>query len=220
MKYELAIFDLDGTILETLEDLKNSVNYALKHNGLPERSLEEVRKFVGNGIKKLIERAVPKATSAEKEELVFNSFNEHYAVHCKDTTKPYDGIIEMLNELKNCSVKCAVVSNKSDYAVQPLCDHYYPGIFDIAVGVKEGIRPKPNPDTVNAVISQLGSDKNKTVYIGDSDVDVQTAINAGVDCIGVLWGFREKDTLIKAGATQFAENAKELASKIVLTAGC
>lgn len=212
MKYKLAIFDLDGTILETLEDLKNSVNFALANNNLPMRSLEDVKSFVGNGIRKLIERAVPNSCPDMLKECVFADFNEHYATHCKDTTKPYDGIVDMLRELKNISVKCAVVSNKSDSAVQPLCNHYYPGIFDIAVGVKEGIRPKPNPDSVRSVIEQLSVSKAETVYIGDSDVDVQTAKNVGVECIAVLWGFRDKDMLLLAGATKFAANAKELMS--------
>jgi len=210
MKYKIAIFDLDGTILDTLEDLKNSINFAVRHNGFAERTLDEVRQFVGNGLKKLAERAVPEGTPADKTAVVLETLNEHYALHCKDTTKPYAGIVEAINEIKKRGVKCAVVSNKSDYAVQPLCKFYYPDVFDSAVGVKDGIRAKPNPDAVLAIIKQFGGSKNETVYIGDSDVDVQTAKNAGVDCIAVLWGFRDKDTLVSAGAVNFAQNAKEL----------
>lgn len=215
MKYKLAIFDLDGTILDTLEDLKNSVNFALQQNNMPARNIDEVRKFVGNGIRKLIERAVPEGTSADAQEQVFQTFNEYYAIHCADSTKPYIGIVNMLQELKKCGVKCAVVSNKSDYAVQPLCQHYYPGIFDIAVGVKEGIRPKPNPDAVLSVMQQFGVSQKDTIYIGDSDVDIKTAENANVAAIAVLWGFRAKEVLLEAGATKFAANADELAAGIL-----
>lgn len=215
MKYDIAIFDLDGTILDTLEDLKNSTNFALSKHGFQAHNLEEIRKFVGNGMQKLIERAVPKDCSAEEQKKVLEDFNAHYAVHCKETTKPYDGIIGTIKELKKIGIKCAVVSNKSDYAVQPLCKYYFNGIFDIAVGIKEGIRTKPNPDAVLAIIRQFGGHKERVVYVGDSEVDVQTAKNAEVDCISVLWGFRDKKTLISIGASNFAKDARELLAYFV-----
>lgn len=210
MKYKAAIFDMDGTILDTLQDLTNSVNFALAENGLPTRTTDEVRSFVGNGIRKLVERAAPATCPKEAQEQVFESFNAHYARHCADNTKAYDGISDVVRKLKEHGVKCAVVSNKSDYAVQPLCKQYFPRLFDTAVGVKEGIRPKPNPDAVLSVLEQFSVSKRQAVYIGDSQVDVQTAKNASVDCIAVLWGFRDRQTLEDAGAIRFAQKAQDL----------
>ncbi len=208
--YKLAIFDMDGTILDTLEDLKDSVNYALCECGYTERSYDEVRSFVGNGIRKLIERAVPSGTALENIDKVHNIFTEHYKVHCADKTKAYDGIKPLISELRRNGIKTAVVSNKADYGVQELCKEYFDGLFDYAIGEREGIRRKPAPDSVNEALRVLGFDKSEAVYIGDSDVDFETAKNAELPCISVLWGFRDEDFLRSIGAETFVSKPSEI----------
>lgn len=215
MTYRLAIFDLDGTILDTLEDLTDSVNFALSKHELPTRSMDEVRAFVGNGIRLLIERAVPVDTNIKTIDKVFESFKDYYGKHCADKTKPYDGIRDCLKALRENGIKTAVVSNKADFAVKDLCIQYFDGLFDIAVGEREGILKKPAPDSVNEVLKVLGVDRKEAVYIGDSDVDVQTAANADMDCIAVTWGFRSKEVLSDAGARAFADNAYELKNIVI-----
>jgi phosphoglycolate phosphatase len=200
MKYQLAIFDLDGTLLDTLGDLADSTNYIMRQYGYPERTITEVRSFVGNGIRKLLERSAPNGTSPEEIDRMFEMFKEYYRAHCADKTKPYDGIMELLHALKKKGVKLAVVSNKADYAVKALCEQYFPGYFDEAVGERVGIARKPAPDTVHEVLKNLKIDKSQAVYIGDSEVDVETAKNAEMDCIAVDWGFRDKEVLENAGA--------------------
>ena len=210
MKYMIAIFDLDGTILNTLEDLADSTNYALKTCGYPERTMDEVRQFVGNGIRKLMERAVPEGTPVEEIDRVHETFTAHYKVHCADKTRPYDGIMELLQNLKKDGCKLAVVSNKADYGVQELCKQYFDGIFDFAVGEREGIRKKPAPDSVNEVLKTLECSRDRAVYIGDSDVDIQTAANAQMDHIIVEWGFRDVPFLIAKGAKVLVEKPEEI----------
>ena len=210
MKYTIAIFDLDGTILNTLEDLADSTNYALKTCGYPERTMDEVRQFVGNGIRKLMERAVPEGTPVEEIDRVHETFTAHYKVHCADKTRPYDGIMELLQNLKKDGCKLAVVSNKADYGVQELCKQYFDGVFDFAVGEREGIRKKPAPDSVNEVLKTLGCSRDRAVYIGDSDVDIQTAANAQMDHIIVEWGFRDVPFLIAKGAKVLVEKPEEI----------
>ena len=210
MKYQLVIFDLDGTLLDTLEDLADSTNYIMRQFGCPERTLSEVRSFVGNGIRKLLERSAPKDTPAEVIDGMFEQFKEYYGAHCADKTKPYDGILELLDTLQKQGTKLAVVSNKADYAVKALCEQYFPGYFDEAVGERVGIARKPAPDTVKEVLKNLKMEKSQAVYIGDSEVDVQTARNAEMDCIAVDWGFRDKEVLIKAGAETIVSTPAEL----------
>ena len=210
MKYMIAIFDLDGTILNTLEDLADSTNYALKTCGYPERTMDEVRQFVGNGIRKLMERAVPEGIPVEEIDRVHETFTAHYKVHCADKTRPYDGIMELLQNLKKDGCKLAVVSNKADYGVQELCKQYFDGVFDFAVGEREGIRKKPAPDSVNEVLKTLGCSRDRAVYIGDSDVDIQTAANAQMDHIIVEWGFRDVPFLIAKGAKVLVEKPEEI----------
>ena len=200
MKYKLAIFDLDGTLLDTLEDLADSTNYIMRQYGHPERTLTEVRSFVGNGIRKLLERSAPKSTSPEEIDRMFEDFKEYYGAHCAEKTKPYEGIMDLLASLQKREIKLAVVSNKADFAVKELCEQYFSGYFDEAVGERVGIARKPAPDTVNEVLKNLQMDKSRAVYIGDSEVDVQTARNAEMDCIAVDWGFRDKEVLKMAGA--------------------
>lgn len=215
MKYELAIFDLDGTILNTLDDLTDSLNHVLAEHGFPQHTADEVRMMVGNGIFTLITRALPDKTEQTTVETVYNDFNKYYKLHSADKTKPYEGIIEMLEQLKSSGVKLAVVSNKADYAVQDLCDKYFCGIFDAVAGEKAGVPKKPAPDAVNNILVKLGIERKKSVYIGDSDVDLQTAENSEMDCIAVNWGFREEKLLREKGADCIVSSPNEIVKIII-----
>ncbi len=210
--YEAYIFDLDGTLLDTLTDLAEATNHALRTHGMPERSLGEVRAFVGNGVRMLMRRAIPGGEENALFEETFRTFREYYLVHSLDATRPYDGIPELLTQLKARGKRMAVVSNKFCAATQELCRHFFPDTIEVAIGENEaaGIRKKPAPDTVTEALRQLGITKDKAVYIGDSDVDLATARNAGLPCISVLWGFRDKDFLIAHGATTFATRPEEI----------
>ena len=214
MKYKLFIFDLDGTILNTLHDLTNSTNYALEKNNFPKRTEDEIRRFVGNGIGKLIERAVPEQTDKKVTDQVLADFTEHYANHCADTTQPYDGIMELLLNLKEQKCKLACVSNKADFAVSQLCEKYFPHIFDVAVGEREGIRKKPSPDSVLEVLTLLNVSKEDAVYVGDSEVDIQTAANTEMDVISVTWGFRDKEYLISQGGKLIVDSPYEMLNQV------
>ncbi|MBO5327142.1 MAG: HAD-IA family hydrolase [Clostridia bacterium] len=215
MKYRLVMFDLDGTILNTLQDLTDSVNSVLQKHGFPTHSIDAVRSFVGNGIFTLIQKAVPANTEGEKLNAVFEDFKLHYAAHCADKTKPYTGIAELLLELRRAGALTAVVSNKADFAVKELADRYFHGLFDLAVGEKEGVPRKPAPDSVFAVMRSLGCTATETVYIGDSDVDVATAKNAGLDGIFVTWGFRSAELLRGCGAATLVSTPDEIAKLIL-----
>jgi phosphoglycolate phosphatase len=207
---QLAIFDLDGTLLDTLGDLHQSTNAALSQFGYPTRTLEEVRQFVGNGIRLLVERAVPAGLTKEEIDRVHQFFLSHYAQHCADRTQPYPGIVALLQTLRQAGIQTAVVSNKADGAVQQLAEHYFPGLFDEAVGERPGVPGKPAPDSVEGLLTRLGVEKDRAVYIGDSEVDVETARNAGVPLVAVSWGFRTKTVLQQAGARQIVDTAEEL----------
>lgn len=210
MKYKLAIFDMDGTILDTLQDLADAMNYELRKYGMQERTIDEIRRFVGNGIRKLIERAVPIETTSPTIDAMFTDFVEYYKTHCEIATKPYDGIEILIKKVREAGIKTAVNSNKADAAVQILCDRYFPTLFDIAVGEKAGIAKKPAPDSVNEILRQLEVQKTEAVYIGDSDVDFETARNAGLDFIGVDWGFRGQAFLRACGAEKIAVNTEDV----------
>lgn len=210
MKYRLAIFDLDGTILNTLDDLADSTNAALRMNSLPERTVDEVRRFVGNGIHLLIERAVPSGSSKELIEKVFEDFKAYYGAHCSVNTAPYDGIEKLFDSLHAAGVKIAVVSNKADFAVQELCKRYFPGRLDFAVGERENVRRKPAPDSAFESMKALGIPAAESVYIGDSDVDIETARNAGIPCLSVTWGFRDVDFLNAHGASRLVSEPDEI----------
>ena len=212
MSYQTYIFDLDGTLLDTLGDLAASVNYAMRTHGMPEHSVDEVRLFVGNGVRRLMERAVPGGAAHPAFEAAFATFRRHYMEHSLDTTRPYEGIPELLQELKRRGGHTAVVSNKFDAATKELCRHFFPDTIDVAVGEHEaeGIRKKPAPDTVLQALSQLGVGQEGAVYVGDSDVDVQTARNSGLPCISVLWGFRDREFLLAHGAETFVSQPSEL----------
>lgn len=215
MRYKAAVFDMDGTILNTIEDLTDSTNYALSFNGLPERSLEEVRCFVGNGIRKLIERAVPEGTSAGVINKVFETFTDYYKGHSAIKTRPYEGINQAIVRLRAAGVKTAVVSNKADFGVQDLCRDYFPGMFDFALGEKSGMAKKPAPDMVEEALRSLGIDKKDAVYIGDSDVDIMTAKNSGLDVIMVGWGFRDEEFILEHGAPFVIHSTEELVNMIL-----
>ncbi|MBP3654418.1 MAG: HAD-IA family hydrolase [Oscillospiraceae bacterium] len=215
MSYKAVIFDLDGTILDTLQDLANSLNYALTANGYPARTLDEVRRFIGNGVRMLVRRGCPEGTAEEAQEVVFNTFLPHYDVHCKDLTGPYEGIHELLDALLAKGIRTAVVSNKIEPAVIVLCDEHFPGQFEYMVGNRPDIAPKPSPDSVNEVIAKMGIDRSDIVYIGDTEVDLQTAANAGIDCIGVDWGFRDGEYLRELGAKYVVYQPAEIL-KIVI----
>ena len=210
--YGAYIFDLDGTLLDTLGDLAASVNYALRTHGMTEHSIDDVRRYVGNGVRKLMERAIPDGASNPDFEATFVTFRQHYMAHSLDTTKPYDGILETLQALKAKGCRLAVVSNKMMAATQELCRHFFPDTIEVAIGEDEahGIRKKPAPDTVIAALRKLGVGQERAVYVGDSDVDLETARNSDLPCISVLWGFRERDFLLQHGAKTFISAPSEL----------
>ena len=207
--YKTAIFDLDGTLLDTLADLTNAVNYALTKHGLPERTAKEIRSFLGNGMVRLIELSANGAANAQE---ILAEFKSYYAVHSADETKPYEGIMEVLDALKQRGVKTAILSNKGDFAVQTLTKEYFGDLIDEAQGENEaqGVKRKPSPDGVYAIMERLGAKAEETVFIGDSEVDIRTAENAGVDCLAVTWGFRDKQELIENGGKTLVATPKEL----------
>ena len=205
-----VIFDLDGTLLYTLEDLKNSVNFALSKNGFKERSLDEVREFVGNGIENLMRKSAPQNITENEFQLCFADFKTHYKIHSEDYTKEYDGITDMLKTLKENNVLLAVVSNKADFAVNTLCEKYFPDLLDCAFGEREGIKRKPSPDSVNEVVKLLNVEKENCFYVGDSDVDVKTAHNADVKCIACTWGFRSRNVLENENPEYIIDSVNEI----------
>lgn len=209
-KYDTVIFDLDGTLLDTLEDLADAVNYALRAYHMPGRTLDEVRRFVGNGVRRLMELAVPDGSANPLFEEVFAKFKEYYGAHCNDKTKAYDGVPALLKELKDEGYALAIVSNKLDSAVKELSEIYFEGVVKVAIGERAGIAKKPAPDTVYEALKELGMPGESAVYVGDSEVDVMTAENAGLPCISVLWGFREEAFLRENGAKRFAQIPAEV----------
>lgn len=209
-KYSTVIFDMDGTLLDTLEDLADAVNYALRAMGMPERSIEEVRSFVGNGVRRLMELSVPDGFLNPAFEDAYVKFKEYYALHCNDKTRAYEGVVGLLRDLKEEGYALAIVSNKLDAAVKELSEVYFDGIVKVAIGEKEGVAKKPAPDTVYAALEELGMPAESAVYVGDSDVDVMTAKNSHLPCISVLWGFRDEAFLREHGATLFARTPDEV----------
>ena len=208
--YEAAIFDLDGTLLNTLQDLADSTNYALSLHGLPRRTLEEVRCFVGNGVAQLISRAVPEDTPPELEARCLADFRAHYLLNMENKTAPYPGVLALLDALEAHGIRRAVVSNKFDSAVKGLCQTYFADRIPVASGESQGVARKPAPDTVFRALEELGVPGDRAVYIGDSDVDIATAQNAGVPCISVSWGFRSRAFLLEHGASAIAATPEEL----------
>ena len=215
MKIKAVIWDLDGTLLNTLDDLAASTNAALLKNDLPQRTTDEVRRFVGNGVRRLIEQAVPEQGEKHpKFQQVLDDFVAHYGAHSRDNTRPYDGIMEALEQLTEMGAMHAIVSNKIDFAVKALSQDYFPGRMKSAVGDDPSRRKKPAPDSVLEAMRQMGVTAEECVYVGDSDVDVITARNAGIPCVAVTWGFRDEQCLKDAGAEHIAHTAEELVSAI------
>ena len=210
MTYDTVLFDLDGTLLNTLDDLTDSVNFALSEGGYPRRTIEEVRSFVGNGVAVLMRRAVPFGTSEQKTKETLEQFRTHYTKNMRNKTKPYNGIEPLLRALKARGIKTAVISNKYHTAVQKLCDELFPQLIDAAFGESETLRPKPAPDIVNAAMHALQTKKETTLYVGDSDTDGETARSAGLFFVGVGWGFRDRDVLEAAGAGAMINEPMEL----------
>ena len=208
--YKTYIFDLDGTLLNTIGDLAASTNYALRQYRMPEHTIDDVRRFVGNGVGKLIERAIPEGLANPQYEDVLATFRKHYMLHSLDTTAPYPGIESLLHSLRSHGCNVAVVSNKFYNATVELCRHFFADTVEVAIGERENIRRKPAPDTVFEAMRQLGVSGEDTVYVGDSDVDVATARNSGIPCISVLWGFRDRDFLIEHGATTFVNTPEDI----------
>lgn len=201
-RVDTVIFDLDGTLLDTLEDLTDSVNYAMKKFGLPEHTTAEVRSFLGNGAPKLLERSMPQGMENPDYEAALAAFKAHYAEHCEDKTSPYEGVPEMLAELKGQGYHLAIVSNKFDGAVKKLCKKYFGEFISVSIGESAEVKRKPAPDTVYRALRELGSDASSAVYVGDSEVDIQTAKNAALPCISVTWGFRTEERLRCEGAPE------------------
>lgn len=212
----LIIFDLDGTVLDTISDLSDAVNHGLESCGFPKRSRDEVMSFVGNGVVKLIERALPEGEKTpENIEKVHNLFNEYYAAHYADKTRPYDGMAELLREIKGCGCRLAVLSNKPDEFTKRLIERFYPGIFDHVSGSGDAFPRKPDPAAENYIMRLAGAAPDTTVHIGDSDTDLMTAKNAGVEFIGVSWGYRSESSLRAKGAKTVAGDIKSLREAIM-----
>lgn len=205
-----VIFDLDGTLLNTLDDLTDSVNFALGEMGCPLHTADEVRMMVGHSVIYLIEQALPKGTDKVTFDRCLATFEAHYKTNMHNKTAPYDGVMQMLDKLSTAGYKLAVVSNKPDVFTKELVSELFGEYIPLAIGRSETVARKPAPDMLLLAVEQLGSDLESTVYVGDSEVDVETSINAGVDCIGCLWGFRDEQTLRTAGATTLILSPYEL----------
>ena len=208
---DFFIFDLDGTLLYSLGDLAASTNHALRSCGMPEHSIEDVRRFVGNGVKMLMIRAVPGGEENPRFDEAYSTFREHYMEHCFDTTKPYKGILETLSELKMRGKRMAIVSNKMQEATEQLRRRFFADYIDVAIGESERIRKKPAPDAVIEALRLLEcDDRDRALYIGDSDVDIDTARASGLRCVSVLWGFRDRGFLTNHGADCLIDSPSEL----------
>ena len=208
------VFDLDGTLLDTLTDLAASTNYALRSCGMPEHSIDDVRRFVGNGVRMLMTRAVPDGESNPRFDEAFSVFRQHYMQHCLDTTCPYPGIMDALARLKERGMMLAIVSNKMQAATEELRQHFFSQYIDVAIGESAAIRKKPAPDTVNEALRLLGISHEEAIYVGDSDVDIDTARAAMMPCASVLWGFRDRQFLLNHGATRLLSSPEELLSLV------
>ena len=209
-KVKVVVFDLDGTLLNTLEDLAAATNWALRHNGMAERTVDEVRRFVGNGVRRLMEQAVPAGTDSSLFEKTFADFKSYYVHHCQERTCLYDGISDMLRALRQEGFRLAIVSNKLQAGVNELYEQYFRDTVALAIGERPGLARKPAPDMVQLALRELGARAEEAVYVGDSDVDLQTALNSGLPCISVLWGFRDKAFLLEHGATRLASTPAEV----------
>lgn len=213
--YKLVVFDMDGTILDTLADLSAAINHTLSCFGLPQRSREEVRGFLGNGSRRLVELSAPQGTPASRVDELLAYYSAYYKEHCAVHTCPYNGVPELLRVLRQRGVLTAVVSNKPDFGVQKLCAQYFAGLFDFYCGERAGIRRKPAPDSILEVLRRLGVRPEDAVYVGDSEVDVAAAANAGLNCLAVSWGFRSVTELQAAGARDIVNSTGELQARLL-----
>ena len=205
-----VIFDLDGTLLDTIEDLSDSMNYVLSVYGCPVHTLEEIKSYVGNGLRNLVKRAVPAGTDDEMIEDMFRTLVTYYRAHCAIKTRPYNGIPELLEALRNAGIRTAVISNKADNSLQALAEEMFHNAFDYALGATEGVKLKPDAAMVNMALEKLSCAASEAVYVGDSEVDIETAKNAEMLCICVTWGFRTKEALVENGGTVFADTPEEI----------
>lgn len=210
MKYKAVLYDMDGTVLDTLADLTDAVNVSLRRFGLPEQPAMHVRDVLGNGARRLIMGCLPEGTDERTADAVLEFYKPYYDAHCREKTAPYPGIIELMQRLRDAGVKQAVVSNKPDGAVKELAELFFGGLIESAVGESETVRLKPCPDAVLAAAKLMGVSKDECVYVGDSEVDIETARRAGMDCISVAWGFRDEDMLRAEGAACIVRSAEEL----------
>lgn len=214
MKYNTVIFDLDGTLLNTLDDLRDSLNEILIRKGFDARNLEEVRRFVGNGVRNLVRLSVPESCSEDDVTVILDEFKEHYKHNMQNKTRPYNGIMELLLDMNRFNYKIAIVSNKFDSAVKELANTYFGNLVPVAIGETSQIRRKPAPDSIFTAVRELGSDLEHTIMVGDSETDVRTAKNAGIPCIGVTWGFRCREVLRSEGADYLIDTPRELLTLI------
>lgn len=212
-RFQAVLFDMDGTLLDTLSDMQDAVNHILLENGWPQRTLEEIRAFVGNGAAKLMERAIPEPIAPQRFQEILSAYKDWYQAHNCVKTAPYPGIPEVLAELEKMGVKTAVVSNKPDATTKALAARFFPGM--LALGQREGVEPKPSPALVIQALAELGADAAEAVYVGDSEVDVATARNAKLPMIGVSWGFRGREGLAEAGAEVIVDTAGELLERLL-----
>ncbi|MCR5733241.1 MAG: HAD-IA family hydrolase [Lachnospiraceae bacterium] len=210
-----VIFDMDGTILDTIEDLTDSLNHVMREYSFPEHTVSEVKSFVGNGIHRLIVRALPKDTDPVLIEEIYRSFSVYYRAHCQEKTRPYEGIRELLNKLKDSGIRTAVISNKADAAVGALCESMFQGCFDFYMGATDGVKLKPDREMVDIALEKLSVCSADSVYVGDSNVDIETAKNAELDCICVTWGFRTRQALIESGAEILCDTCDDLFSAVI-----
>ncbi len=215
MRYDTVIYDLDGTLLNTLDDLAAAVNHAMAQGGYPQHTAAQVAAMLGNGMENLIRRALPGDASQEAFEQALAVFKAYYGQHSADLTAPYPGVLDLLCELDALGVRQAVVSNKGDPFVKALCKQYFGGFITAAVGEQPGVRRKPAPDSVHKVMADFGCDPARTLYVGDSEVDILTAQNAGLDCVCLSWGFRTREQLLENGAGLIADTAEQLKKAII-----
>ncbi len=210
MKFKTAIFDLDGTLMDTLDDLQDSVNYMLAQFSYPLRSYQEIRAFVGNGIRRLIEQAVPSGLSEQEVDNCVDVFMAHYDKNMENKTAPYDGVLDVLKTLRENGIRTAVCSNKFDEGTKTLCKKWFGDMIEVAIGESKTVTKKPAPDSVFEAIKQLSVEKDTAVYIGDSDVDANTAKNSGLPFLGVSWGFRDRELLEELGAIKVIDNPNQI----------
>ncbi len=213
MKINTILYDLDGTLMDTLQDLRDATNAALASQGFPGKTLSEMRHLLGNGMVWQLTHAAPEGTPQETLEKIFAFFREYYGVHCEDHTAPYDGVLEVIDKLSAAGIRQGVLSNKPDFAVKTLCNKFFPTLT--AAGVREGMKRKPDPQLLLTMMEELGGTPDSTLYVGDSEVDIETARNAGVPCIAVTWGFRDVPELIAAGAKTMVDTPDELLQAVL-----